>query len=153
VCGEVARRRLQQAIVEGITTTPADEPILGIPCQTPKDDASNECVYVRGRLTLFTDIDGPRTELVNTVRRGLQLGMANGAFNNVQENIVKVTYVESDEEGFPPDVTPTVSPTTFTEVPRSSSDDDNNLLLPLLLAGGAAIIVVTGVITYRNTRA
>ena len=159
VCGQVSARRRRLA-VRGISTVPADVPIVTVPCQTPKKDTANDCVFVRGRLMLYTDESGPREGYTNTVRNGLEFGMSNDAFVDAHNSIVKVTFVETDINGFPADYTPTPSPededplsddeTRAIDV-QGADDDDRELLLPLLLVAGAVLIVVTGIVTYRNT--
>jgi len=153
ICAQVAAGRRRLA-VQGISTMPDDRPQFGIPCQTPKTETGNDCVYIRGQLMIFTDEIGTRQQYIDTIKSGLKLGMTNGAFNDAQESIVKVTYVEADSDGMPLDNRPTVSPTLAPDEDRGideASDDDRNLLLPLLLVAGAVLIVVTGVVTYRNT--
>ena len=159
VCGQSTARRRRLA-VQGISTVPADAAQFGIPCRTPKSDPANDCVYVRGQLTVYTDEIGPREQYVSTVRNGLRLGMENGAFDDAQEKIIKVTYVETGSDGFPVDSVPTVSPGNPQQtqspagvraIETDDDDDDRNLLLPLLLVAGAVLIVATGIVTYRNT--
>jgi len=156
ICAQVAAGRRRLA-VQGISTVQADLPQFGIPCQTPKAESENDCFYMRGRLMIFTDEIGTRQQYIDTVRNGLELGMTSGAFNDAQENVVKVTYVEADSNGMPVDDRPTVSPGRGTSAPDpdrvidEAADDDRDLLLPLLLVAGAVLIVVTGVVTYRNT--
>ena len=87
--------------------------------------------------------------------------MDNDAFVDAHNSIVKVTYVETDINGFPADYAPTASPrveelasednTRGIEVESGGGDDDQELLLPLLLVAGAVLIVAAGIVTYRNT--
>lgn len=92
--GGPQRRHLAMATVVGITSTPPDLVIVDRQCE-PLVDPSNTCVVIDGRFRVFSNGSEPPAHLVPVLHAKLRTEMAQGAFNDATDDIVRVsTFTE-----------------------------------------------------------
>lgn len=135
-------RRLAQRLV-GLSPKPDDRRLTDRGCPSVSDPA-NRCDMVRASLTIWTVDDGERRHqrrqlqeeisVADQVKEAIQDAMAEGEFNDSNENVVAVTWVEIDD--IPP----------ATEAPTQAPDDDDRfeLLHLILVIVGSALWLCCG---------
>ena len=61
---------------------------------TSRENANNTCVVILGQLTLYSDVGNGASSQQQTIQDSLETDMNAGTFNDVQKDIVRVTYVD-----------------------------------------------------------
>ena len=103
-----------------------------MPCRGELTNAANGCYVIDGTLTLFSDSEFDEA-LLDTIPNLIQVAMNNGDYDNVDPNIVQVSYREDLEH----DAKPIDDETTL-----SSEDDDTLPALALVFIGFGALLTL-----------
>jgi hypothetical protein len=155
-CSTTARRRRVSftnrhlmGTIAGISTRPFDSIENDIEC------TGNNCHGLFGALTVFISTTRRRSmqEASHTanVRKALKDSMDNGAFNDVSESIISVTWVD---DGL--DETPVEKPPPTTDDGNNTSSDrssgNNEVIGWTVAAGAAAVFLVLVAAAARRRR-
>jgi len=127
--GAVSDSRQGSVGAVGFSISPSDTTLTGVACQ---EDEAN-CVVVDGAMTLFGD---NLSDDVNSTLALLQILMENGAFDDVDDRIVKVRY--RDVTVVEPNP---VGPTTVDDA-GGGVDDVPNYAWVLIAVGAAMLLAL-----------
>lgn len=121
----------QQLAIAGVSQDPMDSILEEYQCSSTVDP-DNTCVVVLGELTLYSDdIDTVAAEK-QLIQQSIKGSMDSGNFDDAQEDIARVSYIESLDE---------------TSVSKGASD---SLLLVGLLVAGSVVIAILVFIAYKS---
>lgn len=136
--------------IAGISTRPFDSVEIDIEC------TGNNCHGLLGTLTIFISATQRRQRSLQDeshttlVRTALKDSMEAGAFNDVAESIVSVTWVDDGLDETPVEKPP---PTPDDDTSRGQSSGKNQVIGWTVAVGAAALLVVlVAAITRRRRR-
>ena len=143
-CGVLAESVLRSAL--GVSARPDDSILRDTSCAM-KDVDTNDCVVVRGGLTVFISTAIGREDenvIIADVISALQRGMQNGDFNYVHKGMVRVTFVDIEEQN------PAQGEKAKGSVRAADSPRKNGLAYGVV--AGAAVCVIASVAFIYNGR-
>ena len=149
-CATTAGQRNRQLVgtIAGISTRPFDSIEDDIEC------TGNNCHGLWGALTIFISTTERRylqeETHTATVRKALKDSMDAGAFNDVSESIISVTWVDDGLDETP--VEKPAPPSTDDEDNASTEESGNNEVMAWSVAAGAAALFVVLVAAAARRR-
>lgn len=131
----------------GMSARPDDSILRDISC-SKKDVDTDDCVVVKGGLTVFIPAAmGKEDEnvIIADVISVLQQGMQNGGFNYVNKGVVRVTYVEIEAQN------PSQGEKAGGSVQVADTSRNNGLVYGVV-AGAATCVIASVVFIYNRRR-
>eukprot|EP00540_Astrosyne_radiata_P018453 CAMPEP_0116839938 /NCGR_PEP_ID=MMETSP0418-20121206/10053_1 /TAXON_ID=1158023 /ORGANISM="Astrosyne radiata, Strain 13vi08-1A" /LENGTH=170 /DNA_ID=CAMNT_0004470121 /DNA_START=434 /DNA_END=946 /DNA_ORIENTATION=- len=111
------------------------------PVQCGQQTSGNTCVVVQGEMTLFTDGNAANEE--ETVLTSLQANMDNGDFNDPEQGIERVSYVDLG-------ATPRVVPAPESSDRGGNGSTRDRALVYGIVAGVAAALIGLAAFAWRR---